>query len=180
MELTPQNIICVNKWWEKNKTTTPNYDWLGSITMLLWRVFFLVSRTLTDCHAADASHEALLMLLEAPEPSQLQEGEWKHLSRRGSVATLVAAQPEIINGGLLKGRANALARFQIWMWKSPVCYFCYLFICWWCLCWLVQVHPMRPFLLLFAPLLWKNELLETHTKQSIVCMCTACTLSQES
>lgn len=53
------------------------------------------------------------MLLEAPEPSQLQEGEWKHLSRRGSLATLAAAQPEIINGGLLKGRANALAEFQI-------------------------------------------------------------------
>lgn len=117
MELTPQNIIRVNKWWEKeknNNNTKLRLAGFHSDALVAGFFFFLVSRTLTDCHAAEASHEALLMLLEAPEPSQLQESEWKHLSRRGSVATLAAAQPEIINGGLSKGRANnALAGFQI-------------------------------------------------------------------
>lgn len=74
MELT------VNKWWEKKKKkNNTKLRLAGFHSDALVGFFFWCLARLTDCHAAEASHEALLMLLEAPEPSQLQEGEWKHV-----------------------------------------------------------------------------------------------------
>lgn len=124
------------------------------------------------------------MLLEAPEPSQLQEGEWKHLSRRGSLATLAAAQPEIINeltGVRIAERASQRISGipDLNVEKSSLLF-------------LLFIYLLMMFVLTSSSSLHEtvssfvcsstDELLETHTKQSVVWhgMCTACTLSQES